>query len=260
MAKDSDSSQPLYLQRPLDRFSNRAQEYGKYRPTYPGEALDAMLEGFSDLMKVRAADVGAGTGIASRQLAERGLHVTAIEPNATMRTAAPSHPRLEYREGRAEATGLDEDSVDLVSCFQSFHWFQPEPTYKEFHRILKSTGRLALVWNDRDLADAFTAEYSELVDVSSGHVPVERGRDEAGELPTTDLFTPFCMRVFRREQWLDAEGLIGRARSSSQVPLEGELHDRLVEGLGELWQRRKDERGLVQLVYKTKLFVSEPIR
>ncbi len=109
-----------------------------------------------------AADVGAGTGISSRLLGDRGLQVYAIEPNLAMRQAATSHPQVTFQAGNTENTGLPDTSVDLVTCFQAFHWFDPIRCLPEFHRILKPSGRLAAVWNIRDRADKFTNEYSEI--------------------------------------------------------------------------------------------------
>lgn len=247
----------LFKQDPLRRFSGRAGEYAKYRPNYPEEAIDAILEGFGGHERSSVvADVGAGTGISARQLAGRGLRVFAIEPNPVMRAAAEAHEGVEFREGTAEATGLDNDSVELVTCFQSFHWFDPQPAFGEFHRILKPGGRLALAWNDRDLFEPTTMIYNEIVDVASNRVAVEKGRDEVGELPSSPLFTAFELQVFSQRQSLDREGLIGRARSSSQIPLEGPVHERMVGALVELWEEEKDERGMVPLTYKTKVFLA----
>ncbi|EGJ28726.1 methylase involved in ubiquinone/menaquinone biosynthesis [Moorena producens 3L] len=63
---------------------------------------------------------------------------------------------VEIRDGTAQQTNLPDASIDLVACFQSFHWFDPEPTLLEFRRILKPTGQLAVVWNDRNRQDDFT--------------------------------------------------------------------------------------------------------
>lgn len=84
---------------PLSRFSDRAADYAKHRPSYPTPAIDAILEGFGEPPQLVAADIGAGTGISSRLLAERGVRVIAIEPNAAMREAASPHPLVEFREG-----------------------------------------------------------------------------------------------------------------------------------------------------------------
>src|SRR5207244_9435794 len=88
-------------------------------------------------------DVGSGTGISARQFARLGIRVVGIEPNDEMRNQAgqavlPSRvPAPVYRAGRAEATGLRESWADAVLAAQAFHWFEPDPTLREFHRILK---------------------------------------------------------------------------------------------------------------------------
>ena len=144
---------PLHTLNPLSRFSDRVEDYIKYRPNYPKPAIDAILKDLASPSQLIAADIGAGTGISTRQLAERGVKVIAVEPNTAMRNAAidgtPKH-NIEWRDGTAEETNLLDASVDLVTCFQAFHWFDPEPTLLEFRRILKESGRLAVVWNNRD--------------------------------------------------------------------------------------------------------------
>lgn len=61
---------------PLSRFADRADDYAKYRPSYPAATIDTILEGLTNLSQLVAADMGAGTGISSRLLAERGIRVT----------------------------------------------------------------------------------------------------------------------------------------------------------------------------------------
>lgn len=110
-----------------ERFTDRVDAYVKYRPTYPKEAIDYLYDtvGFRPLSEV--ADVGAGTGIFSKLLVERGSRVTAVEPNRAMREAAErtlgGEPNFRAVPGAAEATGLADRSVDFIVCAQSFHWF-----------------------------------------------------------------------------------------------------------------------------------------
>ncbi|WP_295618085.1 hypothetical protein [Chamaesiphon sp. GL140_3_metabinner_50] len=87
----------LYTLNPLNRFSDRAADYVKYRPSYPAAVIDTILDGLDAAMLV-AADIGAGTGISARLLAERGVRVFAIEPNAAMSAAATPHPLVEFRD------------------------------------------------------------------------------------------------------------------------------------------------------------------
>ncbi|WP_338462640.1 class I SAM-dependent methyltransferase [Synechococcus elongatus IITB7] len=115
------------------------------------------------LSQIVAADVGAGTGIGARLFADRGIQVLAIEPNEDMRTAATSHENVEFLVGTAEQIPLDSASVDLVTSFQAFHWFDFDKSLKEFHRILKPSGYLALTWSCWDQDDLVSKEYIRLV-------------------------------------------------------------------------------------------------
>src|SRR5450432_356993 len=114
---------------PTGRFSNRADNYAKYRPTYP-PALIACLEEQLGLRKGRqVADIGSGTGIFTELLLLKGCPVTGVEPNAAMRRAAEgrlaAYERFYSLEGRAEQTGLADRSIDLITVAQAFHWMEP---------------------------------------------------------------------------------------------------------------------------------------
>ena len=91
-----------------------------------------------------------------------------------MRQVAEVHPLVEFRNGSAEATKLSDKSVDLVTCFQAFHWFNLEPTLKEFARMLKAKGKIALLWNDRDVDgdDQFTCEHNYIITQASNKSPI----------------------------------------------------------------------------------------
>jgi SAM-dependent methyltransferase len=249
---------PLHTLNPLSRFSNRATDYAKYRPSYPDEAIATILEGLGNPSQLVAADIGAGTGISSRLLAEREVHVLAVEPNAAMREAASPHPLVEFRDGTAEATNLPSASVDLVTCFQAFHWFDPEPTLLEFHRILKPTGRLAVVWNNRDRDDEFTDNYSRLVKLASNHHPAESRITSVDPLLANPLFPTIDCYTFTYRQELDLEGLIGRALSVSYLPREGEAYQQLISGLEQLYNRECNADGFVYMTYRTSAYLAAP--
>ena len=139
---------------PKERFTNRVDDYVRYRPGYPPELFEMLLVECGLGQESRVADVGSGTGILTRALLEAtGARVAAIEPNAAMRAAAErslaGEPRFESLSSSAEATGLPGASVDLVIAAQAFHWFDPPRTRAEFARILKPRGKVALVWNQR---------------------------------------------------------------------------------------------------------------
>ncbi len=248
----------LHALNPLTRFSDRAGDYVKSRPSYPSTAIDFILASLSPSSQLVAADIGAGTGISSRLLAERGVRVIGIEPNAAMREAAELSPGVEFRDGTAEATHLPDVSVDLVTCFQAFHWFNPEPTLLEFHRILKSSGRLALVWNNLDEDDEFTAQYSRLISEASNNYS-EKSRIKSVEpLLATTHFINIRSSTFVNIQKLDLTGLISRAMSSSHIPREGVAQQQLIKSLQELYQVKCDHCGFVHLAYCTSVHLAEP--
>lgn len=244
---------PLHTLNPLNRFSDRVEDYVKYRPSYPAAAIDKILENFT--LPITAADIGAGTGISSRLLSARGVKVIAIEPNAEMRNAGirDATSLVEWQDGTAENTNLPEKSIDLVTCFQAFHWFTPEPTLSEFRRILKPQGKLAVVWNNRDENDEFTAEYSKIVREASNNSPAEARMKSVEPLTKTTYFKKFQEYNFVYQQELDKSGLIGRAMSVSYLPKTGEAYEKVVDDLENLYQRFKNEKGFVYMTYCTSV-------
>lgn len=242
---------------PTGRFSERSADYVRYRPDYPAAAIDCLLDGLGDPTSLTVADVGAGTGISSRQLADRGVRVIAVEPNPAMRAEAERHPGVRWQEGTAEATGLAARSVDLVVCAQAFHWFRQREAVAEFHRILRSGGRLALMWNARSRSDPFTRGYIEAIHAVNGEHPAETRTFDFAVVSGTGLFTKPELRTFAHQQTLSREGLIGRAASASYVSKEGDPFVRLVVLLDGLFDRFHDESGRVTLRYDTQLWRAE---
>lgn len=255
---------PLYTQDPLDRFSDRANDYAKYRPSYPGAAIDAILAGLGQPSDLIVADIGAGTGISSRLMADRGAMVWAIEPNATMRDAAESHSRVEFWNGTAEQTGLPDHSVGLVLCCQSFHWFEPVATLTEFHRILRPQGRVALMWNERNRDDQFTEQYTSIIRKAADPAyfeRIERRASEGSVLQHSPLFQTYRCQVFVNSHRLDRAGLIGIASSASYIPQSGPAYEQLILDLQQLYDRWLQDFGAeaIQLSYHTHLYLADVV-
>jgi SAM-dependent methyltransferase len=249
---------PLHEMNPLDRFSDRVEDYVKYRPSYPKDAIAYILSQLETANPV-VVDVGAGTGISSHLLAEfNPIGVIAIEPNSAMRQAAAPHPLIEFRDASAEATNLADNSIDLVTCFQSFHWFNPILVVPEFHRILKPLGRLAIVWNTRDRHDEFTAKYSRIVRKASNNHPSERRSDAIQPFLESSLFINCGSSIFPYQQKLDLAGLIGRAMSTSYIPKQGEAYQELLSQVQRLFDEGCDDDGFVCLVYQTEVYIAQP--
>jgi ubiquinone/menaquinone biosynthesis C-methylase UbiE len=210
-----------------DRFSDRADAYAAARPSYPDEAIDALLDGLGDPEAVTVADLGAGTGISSRLLAARGALVYAVEPNGPMRDAADAHPRVTWVDATAEHTGLDEASIDLVTAFQAFHWFDTRAALDEMVRIVRPGGRAAVIYNERDDQDPFTAAYGVLV---RRYQNDDTERRRAYGMETFAQFSAWhTLRrtVVANPHVLDLEGLLMRVRSTSYLPQSGPAADEL---------------------------------
>lgn len=244
-------TEPLYELDPTSRFSARADAYARYRPDYPPAAISEIVSGGEVVV-----DVGAGTGISSRAMAMRGARVIALEPNAAMRAAAEPHPLVAFADGTAESIPLPDASADVVTAFQAFHWFRPDLALPEFSRVLRPDGRLAVVWNERNHTDPFTAEYGAIIrDISNNH-PAERREMSVNAFLESELFRDIRHTTHRYEQKLDLDGLIGRSRSASYVPSEGEGLERLLRELTALFTKWSDESGRVTLIYRTELWIA----
>lgn len=246
---------PLHAQNPTGRFAGRSEAYARWRPDYPAVALDSVLG--AEPHGVPLVDLGAGTGISSRQLASRGARVIAIEPNPEMCALISPMQALLPAIGTAEAIPLRSGSVRIATAFQAFHWFDAEPALAEIHRVLLPGGWLALVWNERDDRDPFTAAYREIVRSASGNHPAESRMEQVEPLKRSTLFPAPVLKVFPHEQRLDREGVVGRMRSTSYLPSEGAAWDSLVSEMEALHNEWADASGFVRLVYETRVWIAK---
>ncbi|GEM_PF-350774 len=242
---------------PTNVYTGRGMDYATSQPGYPAAAIDTLLKGLGEPSKLTAADIGAGTGISSRLLADRGVHVMAVEPNASMRQAADPIALIEFRDADAERTGLPDASVDLVTCFASFHWFNPDPTLAEFRRILRPLGRLALVWYGWAPGDKFSEEMRSLIFKAMSNDPPNPG-GSAKQLASNANFVRIRRYTFEHRHELDLSGLIRYAQSLVFVPREGEAQQQLVSDLHALHARCADESGLVCLALRITVHLADP--
>lgn len=244
------------------RFSTRVENYIKYRPSYPREVLELLRTRCGLVATAAVADIGSGTGILTELLLETGAEVFAVEPNKEMREAAErllsDYGRFRSVTGSAEATTLPQASVDLVTASQAFHWFDVQKSRHELARILRPSGWVALIWNERppepglflseyeSLLRRHAAEFDRVTNMRADEVMI---REFYGRRPE--------LAVFPNRQILDYAGLEGRLMSSSYAPEPGHPeHEPMIAGLRELFERH-NRAGKVVFPYRTLVYFAE---
>ena len=207
-----------------ERFTGRVEDYERYRTRYPKAVIDILVERCGLRREHMVADIGAGTGMLAELFLEHGNAVVAVEPNDDMRGAceklASAWPGLIVKKGTAEATGLEDASVDFIAVGRAFHWFDLERTSKEFPRILRPGGWVVLASHSRVRDDSpQSQEYEAMLR--------EHGKDYAENRERYEISARIDAffaggELFREkitgEQRLTLEELIGQTQSYSVTP------------------------------------------
>jgi SAM-dependent methyltransferase len=245
---------------PRSRFTDRVDHYARYRPGYPAAVLDVLRDSGAIDVETIVADVGSGTGLSSALLLDAGCEVYGVEPNAAMRAAAEGilggRARFHSRAGTAEATGLPDRSVDCVIAGQAFHWFDPEAARREFARILRPPGVVALMWNTRRTATTpFLAAYEALLEEYGTDYREVDHRQVTDERLRAFFSGTYRKRVMPNAQLLDFEGLQGRLLSSSYTPgVDDPRRAPMLAALERLFDACQED-GRVRIDYDTEVYV-----
>jgi SAM-dependent methyltransferase len=236
-----------HLQRgPYTAFAEVADAYERGRPGYPEEAVRWLVGD----EPCNVVDLGAGTGKLTRALVALGHRVTAVEPLPEMLEHVVEHaPGAFALLGSAEVIPLPDASADVVTCGQSFHWFDHALALPEIARVLRPGGRLALVWNVRDDRDPWTARLSALI----GNETVQEA-DVVPVLDASGLFGPVETATFSFEQALDRDGLLDLVLSRSYcAKLPPAEREPILQAVSALYDETAGPEG-VRVVYATECF------
>ena len=244
------TSRDLSLMKPLARersklFDEEAERYDRCRPTYPDALIDDLLGPTPDGLDV--LDVGCGTGLASRLMAERGASVLGVEVAPRMAEIARSHG-IDVEIGAFEDWEPAGRTFDRVTSAQAWHWLDLPVATTKAASVLRPGGRLGLTWNcgspPDDLADALGEVYAcalpDRVHTVFRGYGVNRSTDGRPDSPSelaaiaavrdfdvpTETWFPWT-QTYQRDEWL--EQLLSR---SDHTALEPVVQQRLFEGIG----------------------------
>ncbi len=243
---------------PEQRFSDRVENYVRYRPGYPQEIISLLQDEAGLTPKSIIADIGSGTGISAEFFLKAGCTVHAVEPNGDMRAAAERllsrYPNFHSVSASAQATTLPDHSIDLIVAAQAFHWFNTPATRAEFTRILKPGGHISLIWNERKLdSTPFLHAFEQLLlTFGTDYTQIRHENVDAAAL--SSFFSgPYATHTFPNEQRFDFEGLKGRLLSSSYAPAPGQpRHDEMIAELRCIFDEHQMS-GQISFEYDTRV-------
>lgn len=238
-------------------FSGKSNYYAVSRPSYPAKALEWLFQHCPGAENV--VDIGAGTGIFTSLLQKIFPHVCAVEPNCDMQKEfIRAFPDIELLSGTGENTTLPEQSVDLITVAQAFHWLDENRFKAEAMRILKPAGKVAIIWNNR-----FSGGAGEARDTMSRRYCPRFSKGYAGKrspaagdhflrceyFQKVEYFsTPNCL-VMTQEQF------ISNALSRSYAPKkEDAVYGEYLANLQNIF-REYALNGTVTEEYKTEIFL-----
>ncbi len=239
---DTASSDPSFK----DHFSAHAKSYAEYRPTYPNTLFSFLADCCAQHRL--AWDCATGNGQAALALTSLFEKVIASDASEAQIQAAESDPKIKYFVCPAEASGLDDDSIDLITVAQALHWFDIPGFFAEAHRVLTPGGVLAAWSYERclvgpDCDQLINELYSDIV---GPYWPPERKLVDDGyrsiELPMPSISSPeFAMKA----HW-GVEEMLGYLRtwSASQRYLKDRGSDPLVpieDRLRTIWGKGRRE-------------------
>ncbi|MCA1593086.1 MAG: class I SAM-dependent methyltransferase [Acidobacteria bacterium] len=245
---------------PTRRFSNRVENYVKYRPTYPPAIIELLREECGLTRDSVVADVGSGTGILSEMFLKQGCRVFGVEPNRKMREAGErllrAYPNFKSVNASAEETTLDNESAEFITAGQAFHWFDLARARVEFARVLRPGGFVVLIWNERRTGSTpFLRAYENLL-LARGTDYQQVMHQNIDETMIRRFFGAGGVRLetFESKQVFDFEGLKGRVLSSSYVPEPGHPnYEPLMRELDAVFDAHQ-EHGRVSFDYDTKVY------
>ena len=240
------------------RFSNRVENYVRYRPGYPAEIVTLLRDECGLTKNTVIADIGSGTGKLAELFLKTNCHVFGVEPNKEMREAGErmDYPNFTSVNASAEETTLPARSIDFVTAGQAFHWFNQDRCRAEFVRILKPSGWVVIIWNDRQNdTTPFLEAYEKLLEqYGTDYAHAHHRRSDKPEVIRAFYGAEPRFKSFRNVQQFDFEGLKGRLLSSSYAPVESQpKYDEMLAELKRIFETHQ-QNEIVAFEYDTHVY------
>ncbi|MBF9132702.1 class I SAM-dependent methyltransferase [Plantactinospora sp. S1510] len=234
-------------------FGAAATAYDRYRPSYPEPAVAWAIDRPSP---ARVVDLGAGTGILTREVLALGHHAVPVEPDPEMRAQlAAATPGVVALAGTAEQVPLPDGSVDAIVAGQAYHWFDHPVAHAEGARLLRPGGTYAALFNERDESESWVAALTALtVELLGGRGIREDG---AWMADLDEAFEPVERVEFRHQVTHSPETLVGMITTRSHYITATEQRQREVDAaIRELAASHPDLAGreTFPLPYRTLVF------
>jgi SAM-dependent methyltransferase len=240
----------MSVHRSAHGFDSAADVYDRIRPGYTREAVEWLVD---TLAADVILDLAAGSGKLTQELTPHA-RVIAVDPSepmlARLRERAPEAQAL---VGTAEAIPLGDAAVDAVVVAQAFHWFDHDAALAEIHRVMRPGGRLALVWNRRDLEAPAHAVIEGILVRHKGDTPRHRDNDWRRAMDRSELFEPGGETEVENVQRVPRGGLADRVASTSFIAALPE--DERAAVLEEVARREASLPEPLELPHVTELFV-----
>lgn len=242
-------------------YTKKVENYIKFRPTYPDSVVEYLLY-VVGLKKAIVADIGAGSGILTKQIMSKVSRIYAIEPNSSMRKACEKNCALDkciIVDGCAEDTNLQDKSVDFITVAQAFHWFDKELAKTEFKRILKTGGKVILIWNAKDTQSKFIKENDDLCRRLCSQFAENLREDTSRDKLNNDFFKGNSCeyRFFKNNKSMSLQDYIGVSLSSSYAPNEEDRnYYEFIDKLKEIFNKYS-KNEIVDYPYITDCYVGE---
>jgi SAM-dependent methyltransferase len=196
-------------------FDESAAAYDRFRPRYPDAVFDDIVELGNLQPGAPVVEIGAGTGIGTEALVERGLQVVAIEPSDGMRHLAQAKlgDRAQLCGGRFEDFST-LDAADAIVAFSAWHWVEPSVGLDLAARLLSAGGVLAVAWTE--VVSWGQGDFEDrLAEVTGSPWPktVEHMRASLVPVREDQRFDEIAVRTHRFERDLDAQTFVGLTRT-----------------------------------------------